>query len=47
MVRSASKKRVSNHAAAPSFETRRCATLLRMRRREGGELVSNNRAELG
>jgi hypothetical protein len=34
MVRSASKKRVSNHGDASSFETHRCAMLLRMRRRE-------------
>src|SRR5437879_12107729 len=36
MVRSAAQTRVSNHevgrlAGRPSFETRRCATLLRMR----------------
>jgi hypothetical protein len=31
MVRSALKERVSNHAAAPSFETHRFAMLLRMR----------------
>jgi hypothetical protein len=32
MVRSAAKQRVSNHGAAPSFETPRSARLLRMRR---------------
>jgi hypothetical protein len=31
MVRSAPKERVSNQEAAPSFETHRCAMLLRMR----------------
>jgi hypothetical protein len=38
MVRSARNARVSNHEAAneaaPSFETRSCGALLRMRRRE-------------
>src|SRR6185503_10368069 len=34
MVRSASKKRVANHGAAPSFETRSFGPLLRMRRKE-------------
>ena len=28
-------QRVSNHGAAPSFETRRCAMLLRMRAEKG------------
>jgi hypothetical protein len=36
MLRSAAKPRVSKHEAAPSFETRRCATLLRMRRIKPG-----------
>jgi len=33
MVRSAVKLRVSNHVAAPSFETHRFAMLLRMRQK--------------
>jgi hypothetical protein len=37
MVRSAAKRRVSNHVAAPSFETHRFAMLLRMRRRRAAE----------
>jgi hypothetical protein len=34
MVRSAAQRRVSNHGAAPSFETRSFGPLLRMRRRD-------------
>jgi cytochrome c553 len=39
MVRSVAKRRVSNHGAAPSFETHCFAMLLRMRRRESRRIT--------